>query len=204
MFPPAGQRQQHNLQEHHLEPEHLLWCHHSPGSNLHWLLLHSHSARNQDCGLQNQRQVCAGCWGLFYFWCDISCELVCETKKLKWVYLCGLQLCGHKNEIWSLELHSNHEGLHRCRPDTSCGFKHWCAAEPEDLGGAGDRWARWGLGRCGNWLLLGNQPGIIQQHSEIRPDPGRVRRALSWQLLTAASWDSLINVISDHWFSVCD
>lgn len=44
-----------------------------------------------------------------------------------------LQRFGPICYIWSLELHSDHEGLHRRRPYAACGFEHRAPSEPEGL-----------------------------------------------------------------------
>lgn len=82
------------------------------------------------------------------------------------VFLCP-KLCGRHSEVWRMELHHGHEGLHRPGPHTRSGLNHCRGSQPEDLGGADDHRTGCKRDRRGNGFMLGNQPRFSQQPAKI-------------------------------------
>lgn len=87
-----------------------------------------------------------------------------------------VQLCDPAHHLWRLQLHCDHEGLHRRWTHAEFEFKHGCVAQPEDLGGAENQRTGCKRDRRGDRLMLGNQSELAQQHSEIQLGQEWVRK----------------------------
>lgn len=108
-------------------------------------------------------------WLSFAWFLCVDWSLVVCVSRIQLNYTVSLlfQLCGPADYLWTMELHSDHEGLHRPRPNGSYPAKHRHSAGPETLGGAEDGWAGWKNGPSGDWLLLGNRSAVTKWKPEI-------------------------------------
>lgn len=106
-------------------------------------------------------------WLSFAWFLCVDWSLVVCVSRIQLNYTVSFQLCDPADYLWTMELHSDYEGLHRPRPNGSYPAKHQHSAGPETLGGAEDGWVGRKNGPSGDWLLLGNRSAVTKWKPEI-------------------------------------